>query len=172
MAIERPNGTTLRGNPFTLIGPALKAGDRAPAFKALNNDLSEVSLDTYKGKVKVICSVPSLDTPVCDAEIRKFNEQAAGLGDNVAVLTVSVDLPFAQKRWCGAAGVDRVTTLSDHRATSFGEAYGTLIKELRLLSRAVFVVDANDTVRYVEYVPEVANEPNYDAALAAAKTAV
>ncbi|MBI4550836.1 MAG: thiol peroxidase [Candidatus Latescibacteria bacterium] len=172
MAIERPAAVTLRGNPFTLVGPEIKVGDKAPAFQVLGGDLSSVTLDTYKGKVKVICAVPSLDTPVCDTETRRFNAEAANLSDHIAILTVSVDLPFAQKRWCGANGVDKVTALSDHRETAFGQAYGTLIKELRLLSRAVFVVDASDTVRYVEYVPEVASEPNYGAALAAAKAAV
>jgi thiol peroxidase len=171
MAVERPGGTTLRGNPFTLVGSALKAGDKAPDFSVLGGDLSTVTLGSYPGKVKVICSVPSLDTPVCDKEIRHFNQEAASLGDHVAVLTVSVDLPFAQKRWCGAAGVNNVTALSDHRETSFGQAYGTLIKELRLLSRAVFVVDSGDTVRYAEYVPEVASEPNYQSALDAARSA-
>lgn len=172
MAVERPAGTTLKGNPFTLVGPELKAGDQAPDFDVLGGDLSPVNIESYKGKVKVICAVPSLDTPVCDAEIRRFNQEVAGLSDDIAVLTVSVDLPFAQQRWCGAANVENVTALSDHRSTSFGEAYGTLIKELRLLSRAVFVVDAGDTVRYVEYVPEVTNEPDYDAALGAAKAAL
>ena len=172
MAEERHGGTTFQGNPLTLIGSALKAGDQAPAFSVLNGALEAITLDNYQGKVKVICSVPSLDTPVCDTEIRRFNQEATGLGDNVEVLTVSVDLPFAQGRWCGAAGVDNVTTLSDHRDTSFGEAYGTLVKELRLLSRAVFVLDAGNTIQYVEYVPEIADEPNYDAALTAAKAAV
>lgn len=172
MAIERPAAVTLRGNPFTLVGPEIKVGEKAPSFQVLGGDLSAVTLDTYKGKVKVICAVPSLDTPVCDKETQRFNAEAATLSDNIAILAVSVDLPFAQKRWCGANGVDKVTALSDHRETAFGQAYGTLIKELRLLSRAVFVVDASDTVRYVEYVPEVASEPNYEAALAAAKAAV
>ena len=172
MAVERAAGTTLRGNPFTLVGPELKAGMPAPDFSTLAGDLSKVNLDTYKGKVKVICAVPSLDTPVCDTEIRHFNQEAATLSGDIAVLTVSVDLPFAQKRWCGAAGVNNVTPLSDHRETSFGQAYGVLIKELRLLSRAVFVVDQNNVVQYAEYVPEVATEPNYDAALAAAKAAL
>lgn len=172
MAVERPAGTTLRGNPFTLVGPELKVGDKAPAFEVVGGDLNPVNLDSYKGKVKVICAVPSLDTPVCDTEIKRFNQEAATLGDRVQVLTVSVDLPFAQKRWCGASNVDKVTALSDHRSASFGASYGTLIKELRLLSRAVFVVDAADKLRYVEYVKEMSQEPNYDAALAAAKAAV
>lgn len=172
MAVERPAAVTMRGNPFTLVGPEITVGAKAPNFQVIGTDSSPVTLDNFKGKVKVICSVPSLDTPVCDKETRRFNEEASKLGGNIAILTVSVDLPFAQKRWCGAAGVDKVTMLSDHRNTSFGEAYGTLMKEKRLLSRAVFVVDANDTVRYAEYVPEVASEPNYEAALAAAKATV
>jgi thiol peroxidase len=122
--------------------------------------------------VKVICAVPSLDTPTCDTEIRRFNQEAAGLDDNIAVLTISVDLPFAQGRWCGDAGVENVTALSDHRDTSFGEAYGALIKELRLLTRAVFVVDAHNIIRHVEYVMEISGEPDYDKALNAARAAV
>jgi thioredoxin-dependent peroxiredoxin len=172
MATERSGGATLNGNAFTLIGDELKAGDTAPDFSVLGGDLSAVTLDSYAGKVKVICAVPSLDTPTCDTEIRRFNQEATGLNDNIAVLTVSVDLPFAQGRWCGAAGVEHVTALSDHRDTSFGEAYGALIKELRLLTRAVFVVDADNTIRHAEYVTEISGEPNYDAALIAAKAAV
>ncbi|MEE2993950.1 MAG: thiol peroxidase [Gemmatimonadota bacterium] len=172
MATERPGGATLHGNEFTLIGDELKVGDKAPDFSVLSSDLSAVTLDSYKGKVKVICAVPSLDTPTCDTEIRRFNQEAAGLDDNIAVLTISVDLPFAQGRWCGDAGVENVTALSDHRDTSFGEAYGALIKELRLLTRAVFVVDAHNIIRHVEYVMEISGEPDYDKALNAARAAV
>ena len=172
MATERHGGATLRGNEFTLIGDELKAGDKAPDFSVLSSDLSAVTLDSYKGRVKVICAVPSLDTPTCDTEIRRFNQEAAGLDDNIAVLTISVDLPFAQGRWCGDAGVENVTALSDHRDTSFGEAYGALIKELRLLTRAVFVVDAGNIIRHVEYVMEISGEPDYDKALNAARAAV
>ena len=172
MATERPGGATLHGNEFTLIGDELKVGDKAPDFSVLSSDLSAVTLDSYKGKVKVICAVPSLDTPTCDTEIRRFNQEAAGLDDNIAVLTISVDLPFAQGRWCGDAGVENVTALSDHRDTSFGEAYGALIKELRLLTRAVFVVDADNITRHVEYVMEISGEPDYDKALNAARAAV
>lgn len=172
MATERPGGATLHGNEFTLIGDELKVGDKAPDFSVLSSDLSAVTLDSYKGKVKVICAVPSLDTPTCDTEIRRFNQEAAGLDDNIAVLTISVDLPFAQGRWCGDAGVENVTALSDHRDTSFGEAYGALIKELRLLTRAVFVVDADNIIRHVEYVMEISGEPDYDTALNAARAAV
>jgi thiol peroxidase len=172
MATERPGGATLHGNEFTLIGDELKVGDKAPDFSVLSSDLSAVTLDSYKGMVKVICAVPSLDTPTCDTEIRRFNQEAAGLDDNIAVLTISVDLPFAQGRWCGDAGVENVTALSDHRDTSFGEAYGALIKELRLLTRAVFVIDADNIIRHVEYVMEISGEPDYDTALNAARAAV
>lgn len=172
MATERPGGATLGSNEFALIGDELKVGDKAPDFSVLSSDLSAVTLDSYKGKVKVICAVPSLDTPTCDTEIRRFNQEAAGLDDNIAVLTISVDLPFAQGRWCGDAGVENVTALSDHRDTSFGEAYGALIKELRLLTRAVFVVDAHNIIRHVEYVIEISGEPDYDKALNAARAAV
>ncbi len=169
METERKNGTTLKGNPFTLIGNELKVGQKAPEFTALAGDLSPVTLASSKGKTRLIVSVPSLDTPVCDAETRRFNEEAAKL-TGVETLIISVDLPFAQGRFCQTAGIKNVKCLSDHRDTSFGKAYGTLIKELRLLSRAIFIVGADDTVQYVEYVGEVANHPNYDAALNALKT--
>jgi thiol peroxidase len=168
MSIERAGGTTTRGNPMTLVGPELKAGDPAPDFTAVGVDMKPVSLGDSAGKVRIIISIPSVDTPVCDREARHFNEEAASLGD-IQILTVSTDLPFAQKRWCAAAGVEKLKMLSDHRDTSFGTAYGTLIKELRIESRAVFVVDQSGTLRYVEYVPEVADEPNYASALEAAK---
>ncbi len=161
---------TFKNNPVTLLGNEVKVGDKAPDFTVLANDLSPVSLADSKGSVRLISVVPSLDTGVCDAQTRRFNEEAAGL-DNVKILTVSVDLPFAQKRWCGANGIENVQTLSDHRDLSFGEAYGVAIQELRLLARAVFVVDSNDTVTYVEYVSEATNHPNYEAALEAAKAA-
>lgn len=169
MAQERTGVATLKGNPITLLGPELKVGDRAPDF-TLNKDLvTEVSLADYADKIKLISVVPSLDTGVCDAQTRRFNEEAAGLGDEVAILTVSVDLPFAQARWCGAAEVDKVITLSDYKTNAFGEAYGVLIKELRLDMRAIFVVDKNDTIQYVEYLKEMTDHPNYDAAIAAVK---
>jgi thioredoxin-dependent peroxiredoxin len=161
---------TFKGNPVTLLGNEVKVGDQAPDFKVLANDMSEVTLQATKGQVRLISAVPSLDTGVCDAETRRFNEEAVKL-DNVKVLTVSVDLPFAQKRWCGAAGIENVQTLSDHRELSFGEAYGVAIKELRLLARAVFVVDSNDKVTYVQYVSEVTDHPDYEAAVEAAKQA-
>jgi thioredoxin-dependent peroxiredoxin len=161
---------TFKGKPVTLVGNEVKVGDTAPDFKVLANDLSEVTLADTKGYVRLISVVPSIDTGVCDAQTRRFNEEAAKL-ENVKVLTISVDLPFAQKRWCGANGIENVQTLSDHRDVSFGQAYGVLIKELRLLARAVFVIDSNDKVTYVEYVPEVTNHPNYEAAIEAAKAA-
>lgn len=165
MAEDRAGAVTMRGKPLTLRGNELRIGERAPNFELVANDLSSVSLSQYEGKVVVLSSVPSLDTPVCDIETRRFNEEAAGLGQDVAVLTISMDLPFAQKRWCGAAGVTRVTTLSDHRSAEFGHAYGVLIKELRLLARAVFVVDRKGILRHAQLVEEIANEPDYEAVL-------
>lgn len=161
---------TFKGNPVTLLGTEVKVGDKAPNFTVLANDLSPVTLESTKGSVRLVSVVPSIDTGVCDAQTRRFNEAASALG-NVKILTVSVDLPFAQKRWCGANGIENVQTLSDHRELSFGEAYGVAIKELRLLARAVFVIDSNDTVTYVEYVSEATNHPNYEAAIEAAKQA-
>ena len=158
---------TMKGNPLTLLGKIPNVGDIAPDFEILDNNLKPFNLSSLKGKVLVIATVPSLDTPVCDIETRRFNEEAGKLGSDVTVLTISMDLPFAQKRWCGAAGVDNVITLSDHREAAFGSAYGVLIKELRLLARAVLVLDREGIVRYVEVVKEVADEPDYDAALAA-----
>jgi thioredoxin-dependent peroxiredoxin len=171
MAEERKGATTMRGNPMTLVGPELKAGQKAPDFTLIGKDMKPVTLDNFRGKVKILASVPSLDTPVCDAETRRFNEEASQLPGDVQVLTVSMDLPFAAARWCGAAGVHNVTTLSDWRGAQFGEAYGVLIKELHLDARAVFVIDKNDQIIYVEYVKEVANQPNFDAALEAARKA-
>jgi len=166
---ERKGTITFKGNPMTLVGPEVKVGDQAPDFSVADNGLAPTSLATYSGKIKIISAVPSLDTPVCDAETRRFNQEAANLPGNVVVLTVSQDLPFAQKRWCGAAGIDRVVTLSDYQSRSFGKNYGVLIEELMLLARAIFVVDANDIVRYVQIVPEVTSEPDYAAVIAAAK---
>lgn len=160
---------TFKNNPVTLLGNEVKVGDKAPDFTVLANDLSPVTLQDSKGKVRLIISVPSLDTGVCDAETRRFNEEASKLSEDLIVYTVSVDLPFAQKRWCGAAGIDRVVTVSDHRDLSFGKAYGAVIEELRLLARTVFVIDKDDTVKYVEYVEETTNHPNYDAAIEAVK---
>lgn len=169
---ERTGLVTIFGNPLTLLGNPVAVGQKAPDFTVLDNDLAPKTLADYKGKVLIIAAVPSLDTPVCDMETRRFNTEASKLGENVAVLTISMDLPFAQKRWCAAAGIDRVATLSDHRDGSFGMAYGILIKELRLLARTVFVVDRDGTVKYMEMLPEVTKEPDYDAALAAAKALV
>lgn len=169
---ERPGAVTFQGNPLTLLGKEVKAGEKAPEFEVLDNGLAPVRLAKYQGKVVIISAVPSLDTPVCDLETRRFNEEAAKLGEDVVVLTISMDLPFAQARWCGAAGVKHVTTLSDHKEASFGLAYGVLIKELRLLSRAVVVVDRKGVIRYVEMVKEITHEPDYDAALKAVKSCV
>ena len=167
-AKERTGIVTFKGNPMTLVGSEVKVGQPAPDFQVLAQDLSPVTLTSSRGKTRLLSVVTSLDTGICDAQTRRFNQEAAKLPD-VAILTISADLPFAQKRWCGAAGIDKVQVLSDHKEVSFGTAYGVLIKELRLLSRAIFVIDASDTLRYVEYVPEVASHPNYDAALAAAR---
>jgi thioredoxin-dependent peroxiredoxin len=171
MAEERKGAVTMRGNPLTLVGPELKVGQKAPNFTAVGKGMAAVTLDQLKGKVKIIAAIPSIDTPVCDAETRRFNEEASKLPGDVQVLTISMDLPFAQARWCGAAGVEKVTMLSDWRGADFGQKYGDLIKELHLLARAVFVVDKNDNVVHAEYVKEVANQPNFDAALEAARKA-
>ncbi|NIT37228.1 MAG: thiol peroxidase [candidate division Zixibacteria bacterium] len=166
---ERTGLVTMGGDAVTLVGDEVEVGDVAPDFVVVDNDLKPVNFSSYRGKVAVIAAVPSLDTEVCSTETRRFNSEAAALGADVVILTVSMDLPFAQKRWCGAAGVDRVVTLSDHRDASFGLAYGVLIKEVRLLARAVFVVGRDGVVRYVELVPELGREPNYEAALAAVR---
>lgn len=171
MTQERQGAITFKGKPVTLLGPEIKVGDQAPDFTVLANDLSPVTLADSKGSVRIISVVPSLDTGVCDQQTRRFNEEAGKL-EGVKVLTISVDLPFAQKRWCGAAGIENVQTLSDHRDLSFGTAYGVAIKELRLLARAVFVIDKNDKVVYAEYVPEVTNHPDYEAPILAAKKAL
>ena len=167
---ERKGIITFQGNPLTLVGPELKTGEKAPDFRVVNNGLAPVTLADFKGKIKVLCAVPSLDTPVCDTETRRFNQEAASLPDKVAVLTISMDLPFAQGRWCGAAGIDRVTTLSDYQDRSFAAAYGVLIGELKLLARAIFVVDEADTIRYIQLVKEITDEPDYGAVLGAVKT--
>jgi thiol peroxidase len=167
---ERTGLVTMKGNPITLVGNEVKVGRQAPDAELVANDLSTVKLSSLRqGKVCIITAVPSLDTSVCDLETRRFNVEAGNLGNDVAIVAVSMDLPFAQKRWCGAAEVQNVQTLSDHRDAAFGEAYGLLIKDLRLLARAVFVVDKQGVVRYVELVKEIASEPNYEAALDAAR---
>lgn len=168
--LERSEAVTLHGNPLTLMGKEVAMGSPAPDATLLNNELKPVKLSDYRDKVVVISSVPSLDTPVCDMQTRRFNSEAANLGDDVVILTISMDLPFAQARWCGAAGADQVTTLSDHKDAAFGEAYGLLIKELRLLGRAVMVLDREGGVRYYQLVKEVSDEPDYDAALEAVKS--
>jgi thioredoxin-dependent peroxiredoxin len=166
---ERSGKISFKGNPVTLLGPELKVGDKAPDFLVVDTTLTPISLHSYDGKIRVISAVPSLDTPVCDTETRRFNQEAAALPENVVVLTISLDLPFAQKRWCGAAGIDRVITLSDYRERSFGLNYGVLIKELLLLSRCIFVVDDQGLIRYIQQVPEVTSEPDYAAVLDAVK---
>jgi thiol peroxidase len=166
---ERTGLVTFGGNPVTLVGPELRVGDDAPDVEVTANDFTPVKLGSYKGKVAVVASVASLDTSTCDVETRRFNQEIGKLGDDVVGLTISMDLPFTQARWCGAAGVETVKTFSDHKAAAFGEAWGVLMKELRLLARAVFVVDRDGDIQYVELLSEVGNEPNYDAAIAAVK---
>lgn len=169
--MERPGATTLKGNPLTLVGPELKAGDKAPDFKASSSLVADIDLAGTGGNVRIFSVVPSLDTPVCDAQTKRFNDEAAKL-EGVDIYTISMDLPFAQNRWCGAMGVDKVKMLSDHKTASFGAAYGTLIKEFRIESRAIFVVGKDNTIQYAEYVKEVADHPNYDATMAAVKAAL
>jgi thiol peroxidase len=164
---ERRGGVTFKGQPMTLIGNQLNAGGEARPFTLTGNDLADVTYKTYQGKVLVISVVPSLDTPVCAMQTRTFNSKATGLAKDVVILTVSMDLPFAQKRFCGAEGIERVVTASDYKYHTFGETYGVLIKELGLLTRAVFVIDRKGKVVHAEYVPEMTNEPNYDAAMKA-----
>ena len=166
MADERT--TTFKGDPFVILGPELKVGDKAPDFELTDNGMGAVTLADTGSGTRIFSVVPSLDTPVCDQQTRRFNEEAASLG-GVTIYTVSADLPFAQSRWCGAAGVDKVKTVSDYKNGNFGEAWGTMIRDWRISSRAVFVVDGENTIRYVQYVPEVAEHPDYDAVLAAAK---
>ncbi|WP_290783419.1 thiol peroxidase [Exiguobacterium sp. UBA6309] len=160
---------TFKGNPITLQGTAVQVGQTAPDFHVLANDLSPVTRDTYQG-VRIISVVPSIDTGVCDAQTRKFNEEAAKI-EGVTVMTISNDLPFAQRRWCASSGLDQVVTLSDHRDLSFGTQYGVAIEELRLLARSVFVLDSNNEITYVEYLEESTDEVNFEAALAAAREA-
>jgi len=169
---ERSGAVTFKDNPVTLVGPEIKAGDKAPAFKLVGNDLADVDNGSYEGKVLVVSVVPSLDTPVCATQTRTFNKEASALSGDVVILTASLDLPFAQKRFCGAEGIDRVVTASDYKYHSFGETFGVLIKELGLLARAVFVIDRGGKVVHAEYVAEVTHEPNYDAAMSAVKAAL
>ncbi|KGR76764.1 thiol peroxidase [Ureibacillus sinduriensis] len=163
---------TFKNNPVTLVGNEVKVGEKAPDFTVLANDLSPVTLKDSEGKVRLFSVVPSLDTGVCDAQTRRFNEEVVALGDGVAFYTISVDLPFAQKRWCAAAGLEGVHTVSDHKELSFGKAYGVYMEELRLLARSVFVIDKEGTVTYVEYVSEGTSHPDYDAAIEAVKALI
>lgn len=169
---ERPNAVFMHSNPLTLTGDEPQLGAKAPDFTALANDLSAKTLSDYEGKVIIISSVPSLDTPVCELQTKRFNTEAEKLGDNVVILTVSMDLPFAQARWCGAQGVEKLITLSDHKEASFGENYGLLIKELRLLARAVLIIDQKGTLVYRQLVQEISQEPNYEEVLEALKKVV
>jgi len=166
---KRDNVVTFMGSPLTLVGPEIAVGMAAPDFQVVNNDLGPVTLEDCKGKVTIISAIPSLDTPVCDMETRRFNQEAQALGAAVKVLTVSMDLPFAQKRWCGNAGVESVQSVSDYQTASFGQAYGVLIDGLRLLARAIFVLDTQGKIAYVQIVPELTHEPDYDAVLEAVK---
>jgi len=169
MSLERPAAVTLKGNPLTLVGPELRTGDKAPDFNVVDLQLKPVTLADTSGKVRIFSVVPSLDTPVCDTQTRRFNQEAYKL-EGTQVYTVSMDLPFAQNRWCTTAGVSSVKMLSDYQQASFGQNYGTLIKELRLNSRAIFVIDEEDTLRYAEYVGEVGDHPDYEVALAAVRS--
>ena len=163
---------TFKGTPLTLEGKELAVGGLAPDFAVLWRDLHPVRLSQYAGKIKVISVTPSLDTPVCDVQLRRFNSEAASLPADVVVMNISMDLPFAIDRFCVAAGIDRVTALSDHRDAAFGTAFGVLIKELRLLARSVFILDKDDRVRYAEIVPEMSVHPDYEAALQSLKSLV
>lgn len=164
---ERKGVVTFQGNPLTLIGSELKVGDKAPDFKVVDNGLKPVTLASSKAKMRLISVVPSIDTFVCDLQTKRFNQEASKLPGNMVILTISMDLPFAQARWCGASGVDKIQMLSDYQEHSFGAAYGVLIKELKLLSRAIFIVGPNDKIQYVEYVKEITQHPDYEKALGA-----
>jgi thioredoxin-dependent peroxiredoxin len=169
---ERVGITCFKGSPVTLLGPELTVGEKAPDFRVVDTSLQPVTLADFTGKIKIICTVPSLDTPVCNAEARRFNQEAAKLPDSVAVLFISLDLPFALQNWCAGAGTDRISVLSDYQERNFGLAYGVLIKELKLLSRSIFIIDAEDELIYVKHVAEITEEPDYAAALAMAKTEI
>jgi thiol peroxidase len=169
---ERKGIVTFKGNPLTVLGNEVKTGQQAPDFEVVANDMSVVSFSSFAGQVCIICAVPSLDTPVCDTETRRFNEEAGKLGENVKILTISMDLPFAQKRWCAAAGIKNLQTLSDYREANFGTTYGILIKEMRLLARAIFVVDKTERINYIQLVKEMSSEPDYQAVLDVAKKTI
>jgi len=166
---EQKGLVTLRGTPMTLLGGPLDEKQASPEVTLVSNDLSTVKLSDFKGNICLISSVPSLDTPICDMQTRRFNQESTQIGKNVRVLTISVDLPFAQKRWCGASGIENVITLSDHKETSFGLAFGVLMKEVRLLARAVFIIDASGILQYKQIVSEIGTEPDFNAALEALK---
>ena len=170
--MERKAVITMKGKPLTLLGDEAKVGADAKDFKALDKTLEEASLDKFKGKIKLIASVPSLDTPVCDTEIKRFNDEAAKLSKDIVIIFISMDLPFAQKRFCQENSINKVKTLSDHRDADFGLKYGVLIKELRLLARSIFIIDKENKVRYVQLVSEISSPPDYDAALDALKKVV
>jgi thiol peroxidase len=167
--MERKGIVTVKGNPVTLIGSEIKVGDKAPDFTLVDGDLKEVRLKDFAGKIKIISVSASLDTPVCDMQARRFNQEAAQLPADVLILNITMDLPFAISRFCTTAGIDKVHAYSDHRDASFGNAYGVLIKELRLLARSIFIIDKNEVIRYIEIVPELTNHPDYDKALGALK---
>lgn len=170
--MERKDVVTVEGNPLTLIGEEIKEGQDAPDFTVLDADLKEVSLKDLDGKIKLIAAVPSLDTPVCDLQIKRFNDEASQVSKDVAIIFISMDLPFAQKRFCQAYDIKTVKTFSDHRDADFGKKYGVLIKELRLLARSIFIIDKNNKVTYVEYVKELTEHPDYEAVLGALKKIV
>lgn len=170
--MERKGIVAFKGNPLTLLGKETKTGEKAGEFKVLDGELKEAGLKDFTGKIKVISVTPSLDTPVCDMQARRFNQEAAKLPADVVILNISMDLPFAISRFCTTAGIDMVKAYSDHRDASFGNAYGVLIKELRLLARSVFIIDKNDVIRYIEIVPELTNHPDYDKALGELKKLV
>lgn len=170
--MERKNAVTLKGRPLTLVGNEVKIGQKADDFKAVDNNMLEKTLTDFNGKIKLIASVPSLDTPVCESEIKRFNDEAAKLSKELVIIFISIDLPFAQKRFCREFDINKVKTLSDHREASFGTAYGVLIKKMRLLARAIFILDKTDTVRYVEYVKEIGMPPDYNAASRALKEVI
>ncbi len=169
MAIVRKGEHTFKGNPLTLVGPRLQPGDKLPDFTLLDRAFQVVQLADTPRKVRIFSVVPSLDTPVCDLQGKRFNEEAGRFGDEVAVYTVSADTPFAQGRWCGAADAQNMTVLSDLYDRSFGDHFGVHIEEMGLLARSVFICDADGIVRYVEYVPEFTSLPDYDRALAAVR---
>ena len=170
--MERKNVVTVKGNGITLLGDEVKTGQKAKDFKALNTSLEEVTLSDFKNKIKLIASVPSLDTPICDLEIKRFNDEASKLSKDLVIIFISMDLPFAQKRFCQANEIKIVKTLSDHRDADFGQKFGVLIKELRLLARAIFILDKADFIRYIQVVPELTSLPDYERALEALKAVV